>query len=146
MQAERGEEQPRRPTDPKPKMPPPPGPLLVAVGGGCGAACRLYAARAAARPGVPPAVGRYAITAVNIAGSLALGALTASPGLAPAARLALGTGFCGGFTTFSTFSVETVQLLERGRLGLAALHAALNVGGGVTACALGMLLAGAAKG
>ena len=78
--------------------------------------------------------------------SLALGALTASPGLAPAARLALGTGFCGGFTTFSTFSVEAVQLLERGRLGLAALHAALNVGGGVAACALGMLLAGAAKG
>ena len=61
-------------------MPPPPAPLLVAVGGGCGAACRLYAARAAARPGLPPAYGRYAITAVNVAGRCGVAGAAVGPG------------------------------------------------------------------
>lgn len=68
--------------------------------------------------------------AANLAGGWLIGLLVAlfqaHPGLDPAWRLALVTGFLGALTTFSTFSIETVQLLQDGRaaqaLALAALH------------------------
>ena len=68
--------------------------------------------------------------AANLAGGWLIGFLVAlfqaQPGIDPAWRLALITGFLGALTTFSTFSMETVQLLESDQLGqalgLAALH------------------------
>ena len=68
--------------------------------------------------------------AANLAGGWLIGFLVAlfqaQPGIDPAWRLALITGFLGALTTFSTFSMETVQLLEADQLGqalgLAALH------------------------
>ncbi len=68
--------------------------------------------------------------AANLVGGyligLLLGVFNAHPGIDPLWRLALVTGFLGALTTFSTFSAETVQLLQAGRpgmaLGLAALH------------------------
>ncbi|MFT8872013.1 MAG: CrcB family protein [Sporolactobacillus sp.] len=55
------------------------------------------------------------------------------------ARLAsaIGTGFVGSFTTFSTFSLESVQLFQRGAYCLAALYVLLSAFGGLAACLLG---------
>ena len=68
---------------------------------------------------------------INITGSLLLGfimryALT-SGAISPETRILLTTGYCGGYTTFSTFSYETALLLEEGELQRAALYAGLSV-------------------
>jgi fluoride exporter len=68
---------------------------------------------------------------VNVIGSLFLG-LIASASLergliGPEARLLLAVGFCGGFTTMSTFSYESVSLLGQGAVGLAAWNMILNL-------------------
>ena len=87
--------------------------LAVLVGGMLGAPTRYLADRAIAalRDSVFP-MGTFA---VNMTGSLVLGFLLGAQrhlGLPPAAFALLGTGFCGGLTTFSTFGYETLQLLE----------------------------------
>jgi len=67
----------------------------------------------------------WATLVINVTGSLLLGVLTGlvifhgTPG---ALRTVLGTGFCGGYTTFSTASFETVRLLQQGRRGPALLN------------------------
>jgi CrcB protein len=68
---------------------------------------------------------------INITGSLLLGfimryALT-SGAISPETRILLTTGFCGGYTTFSTFSYETALLLEEGEFYRAALYIGLSV-------------------
>ena len=79
--------------------------------------------------------------AVNVLGSFALGALTA--GLAQNAALLtlFGTGFCGAFTTFSSFAVETVELYESGARSRAVANAAVNLVGALLAVGLGGWLA-----
>jgi len=65
---------------------------------------------------------------VNVVGSFVIGlaaAATAADGpwpLAPDLRLFITVGFCGGFTTFSAFSLQTLQLIQSGQLGAAALN------------------------
>ncbi|WP_150266534.1 fluoride efflux transporter CrcB [Paenibacillus tepidiphilus] len=60
---------------------------------------------------------------INVAGSLLLGMLAGAKGHLPEAVYYFGgTGFCGGFTTFSTFGYETMQLLERKQKGGALLY------------------------
>lgn len=91
--------------------------LLVFLGGALGAPARYLVDRAvqARRDAVFP-LGTFA---VNLAGSALLGALTAATrhlGLPREVALLAGTGFCGGLTTFSTFSFETIRLLEEGSL------------------------------
>jgi len=61
--------------------------------------------------------------------------------LAPEWRLACVTGFLGALTTFSTFSAESVALLQSGRAGLAILHSATHLIGAVVATGLGVLSA-----
>jgi CrcB protein len=72
---------------------------------------------------------------INFVGSFALGWLTAwlnRVGKVPAwVKPGIGTGLIGSFTTFSTFSVETVSLLEQQLWGLAALYAGLSLVGGL---------------
>lgn len=63
--------------------------------------------------------------------------------LDPAWRLALVTGFLGALTTFSTFSVEVVAMLQQGRMLLAAGNAALHLFGSLALTAMGMKMAGA---
>jgi CrcB protein len=81
---------------------------------------------------------------INVTGSLLLGVLTGLAlfhGEPSVVRTVAGTGFCGGYTTFSTASFETVRLAQQGRGGLAALHAVGTLGLTVLAGAAGLLVA-----
>jgi len=68
---------------------------------------------------------------------LALAFFTAQPDLAPQWRLFVVTGFLGGLTTFSSFSGESVTLLQRGEVGWALAHTALHLFGSLLLCAAG---------
>lgn len=77
---------------------------------------------------------------VNVVGSLVLGLVAgaaARAGLPSWAVTLAGTGFCGALTTFSTFSYETVRLVDGGRGRTALLYVAVSVLSGFGACALG---------
>lgn len=81
---------------------------------------------------------------VNVFGSLALGLLlgSAQAGHASTSLVALlGTGFCGGFTTFSTFSFETLRLVEEGSIGSAVVNVLASVGVAMLAASGGWYLA-----
>jgi len=78
---------------------------------------------------------------VNILGSLLIGILTgivAKGSLSPEMKLLLVTGFCGGFTTFSTFANETFSMMKAGDALLAAVYIGASVAIGVLAVFLGM--------
>jgi CrcB protein len=79
--------------------------------------------------------------AANLGGGylvgIALGFFAASPQLAPEWRLFAITGILGGLTTFSTFSGESVLLLQRGDYGWALAHTALHLFGSIACCIAG---------
>lgn len=87
----------------------------------------------------------YGTLAVNVVGSLLLGLIMEgslrSTLLSPDLRFGLTVGFMGGFTTFSTFSYETVKLLEEGSLVAAGANILLNVIVCVVAAIIGIYLA-----
>lgn len=76
---------------------------------------------------------------VNVVGSLLLGIVMAAT-RDPAWRSLLAVGFCGGLTTYSTFSFETLRLVEDGSTGYAAANVLGSVAAGVVAVALGLWL------
>ena len=80
---------------------------------------------------------------VNITGSFLLGAILRyaidTPSLTPELRALLTVGFCGGYTTFSTFSYETVALMEDGEWSRATVYLALSVGLAIAATLLGLI-------
>ena len=80
--------------------------------------------------------------AVNLVGGYLIGLLVAlfqhSPGIDPVWRLVLITGFLGALTTFSSFSAETVAMLQDGRYGLALLQCSLHLFGSLALTALGL--------
>ena len=82
---------------------------------------------------------------VNVTGSFLLGLFLRygmeTPALTPELRAFLTIGFCGGYTTFSTFSYETVALLEDGQWGRALLYVGLSLGLSVAATLLGLIAA-----
>ncbi len=80
---------------------------------------------------------------VNCVGGLLIGAALAWFERSPneLLRLLVVTGFLGGFTTFSAFSVESLLMLQRAEFGIAALHAAAHVLGALAAAAVGFRLA-----
>jgi CrcB protein len=106
--------------------------LLVALGGALGSVAR-YAVSVLALSmlggGFP-----WGTLAVNVLGSAAIG-IAAGAGLEGGARLLVITGFLGGFTTFSAFSLETASLAERAP-GLAALYVAASICLGLAAFGL----------
>lgn len=117
--------------------------LAVAAGGALGALAR-YGLTAA----VHAAVGRgfpWGTLAANVLGSFAMGLLYVllleRSAAGPELRALLLTGFLGAFTTFSTFSVETLDLLEAGALGRAAVNVAVSVAACLAAAWLGTGLA-----
>lgn len=115
--------------------------LGVGVAGGLGAVLRFVVdgALSARRPSSFP----LATLLINVSGSLLLGAVTgvamlgtSSPGWA----VVVGSGFCGGFTTFSTTSVASVRLAQDGLTGLAVLNALGTLLLSVTAAGAGLAL------
>jgi len=113
--------------------------VLVGLGGALGAVARhAVFGRVDNTTDVPGAT-----LAVNVLGSLALGAATglgASGVLGGDALLFVGTGACGAFTTFSTFAFETVDRADRG-LGVAVANAGSTLALALLAAALGFRLA-----
>jgi CrcB protein len=77
---------------------------------------------------------------INVAGSFLLGLLAAEPWFSRDVREGIGVGFLGGFTTFSTFSVQIVLEVEAGEPARAGLYLAASVVGGVAAAAAGFAL------
>ncbi|EJF68963.1 MULTISPECIES: fluoride efflux transporter CrcB [Pseudomonas] len=114
--------------------------IVIAIGASLGAWLRwiLGMKLNALFPTIPPGtvvanmVGGYII-------GLAIAFLAASPTLSPEWRLLIITGFCGGLTTFSTFSAETVALIQEGRLLWALGSIALHVLGSLAMTAAGLL-------
>ncbi|SMD03725.1 camphor resistance protein CrcB [Fulvimarina manganoxydans] len=109
--------------------------LLVMAGGGLGAGMRHLSGLAAMRllgTGFP-----WGTALVNILGSFLMGVLiellARKVDASAAWRLFLATGFLGGFTTFSSFSLDTALLIERGSMGLAFLYVAGSVLIGIVA-------------
>lgn len=78
--------------------------------------------------------------AINVIGSFALGVLLAAGWGSDAARSAIGVGFLGGFTTYSTFSVQTVMAADSGRWMLAGSYLGGSVVLGILAAAAGIAL------
>lgn len=117
--------------------------LYVAVGGVLGSLARFAVGGWAAGAGGPPIP--WGTLLVNLLGSLLLGVLMrALPewGVSMEARALLTVGFCGSFTTFSTFGYETWALLQGGAHGLAALYVLASVVLGIAGVAAGLWLAG----
>lgn len=109
--------------------------FLVALGGALGAAARFLLGEAMA-----PLARTFPVhtLAINVLGSFVLGLVIATTPATGAARLLVGVGVCGGFTTFSTYSAEVVALSEQGQLARAAGYAAASVGLGIGAMVLGL--------
>jgi CrcB protein len=112
--------------------------LLVLVGGAVGAPARLVVDRwVQSRHSSPFPWGTFV---VNVAGCAVLGVVAGAVSAAdgPAWLLTLlGTGFCGALTTFSTFSFETVRVVEEGSTRVAVGYLGLSVAVGLAVCALG---------
>ena len=115
------------------------GALLIA--GAVGAVIRYALSRAyPVRPGHLPG----GILIVNVVGSLVAGAvigLAERAAISDDVRLVLLTGFCGGLTTFSTWSVETIELVDGGRWRAAILNVLVTLALGLGAAVAGYLIA-----
>jgi CrcB protein len=104
---------------------------VVGAGGAIGAVLRYWVGEWVATEAFP-----LSTLAVNVGGSFVL-ALVTFGGLEGQVALLLGTGVCGSFTTFSSFSFETVRLYETGE----RVRAAANALGTLLACLLAVALA-----
>ena len=117
--------------------------FLVMIGGAVGSALRYLLGRlslALFGPGFP-----WGTLAANVFGGLAMGLLAgwlvaAMPADSEQWRLLIGIGLIGGFTTFSTFSLETVNMIQRGDLAVAAAYVAVSVAGAILALFAGLAL------
>ena len=117
--------------------------LLLALGGVAGALCRYHGARLAqARTSNAFPLGTWLI---NLSGSLLLGLLLGLLSHAPSrlsteTSLLLGTGFCGAYTTFSSFAFETIQLWRQACYHQAVINLVSQPICGVFAAWLGLIL------
>ncbi|MEO8579837.1 MAG: fluoride efflux transporter CrcB [Gemmatimonadales bacterium] len=113
--------------------------LLIAVGGAAGSLLRYLVGGAVQRT----SAGGFPVGTmfVNVSGCFLIGILLRqflNMQLSPELRAFLIVGFCGGFTTFSTFSAETVGLIEGGEYGRATGYVILSVGLCILATLAGM--------
>lgn len=100
--------------------------VWIALGGAAGSVARALVAMSL------PARFPWATLLVNVTGSLLIGWIMARLGpiegdTAASLRNLLTTGFCGGFTTFSTFSWQTLEQMQKGQWGAAAANVLLSV-------------------
>ena len=111
---------------------------LVGLFGAAGALCRYGLGVAVGQQSFP-----WTTLGINVAGSFLLGVVVVAGPVKLDGDLttAIGIGFLGAFTTFSTFSVETQTMLRDDRVGAAAAYVALSVVAGIAAAALGYLTA-----
>jgi fluoride exporter len=116
--------------------------LLIALGGAFGASFRFYLSQLILNwlgKGFP-----FATLAVNISGSLIMGALYGliEQGVIEVSvyRTLIGIGFLGAFTTFSTFSLDTLLLIQQGDVLKATVNILLNVSLCIFAAAFGMFI------
>ncbi|PHM63458.1 fluoride efflux transporter CrcB [Xenorhabdus ishibashii] len=111
--------------------------FAVFIGGGLGSVLRWLISIRLNTPSSPIAVGTLTANCVGafIIG-LGLAYFNKATHLDPIWKLMLTTGFCGGLTTFSTFSAEVVCLLQAGKIGLALLSILANVTGSLLMTAL----------
>ncbi len=113
--------------------------LWLSLAGGTGALVRFVADGL-----IRTKLGRdfpWGTTLVNISGSLILGVIIGlmwQQDISSTTKLIIGTGFCGGYTTFSTASFETVRLIEEKRFTYAILHSLGNLCLTVIAVAFGI--------
>lgn len=115
--------------------------LLVAAAGAAGVLARYGLSSSVHGSALP-----WTTAAINLAGSFLLGVLVVVDWWTPEARTAVGVGFLGGFTTYSTFSVQAVLEADGGRWGTAVAYVAVSVVGGIACAAAGFLLARAVRG
>lgn len=115
---------------------------FVALGGACGASLRFYISQIMFNwlgKGFP-----FATLAVNISGSLIMGFLYGliEQGILEVSiyRTLIGIGFLGAFTTFSTFSLDSLLLIQQGEMLKAMINILLNVGLCIFAAAIGMFI------
>ena len=117
--------------------------LVVALGGGIGACLRYLIGLI---PLKDPFTFPVKTLFINILGCFVIGLIAAiaakTTSLSPRTVLFIKTGLCGGFTTFSTFALETETLLKTGHIGLAVLYVALSVVVGVGLAFAGQLVVG----
>ncbi len=116
--------------------------IAVGIGGAIGAMMRYGVSQI---PQFTPSLFPYATLAVNVLGSFVIGvvagAVSKTSILSPAAAVFWKAGFCGGLTTFSTFSLETVGLFEKKQWGIAGAYIAASIALTIAGAALGGLLA-----
>lgn len=113
--------------------------LLVALGGALGSAARYGVALVGLRIGLQFPIGTLA---ANILGCLIIGIISQlavkNQLLSPEIRFFLAAGFCGGFTTFSTFMLEVSNLLEYHKIIMAAIYVGVSAVGGLLAVYVGI--------
>jgi CrcB protein len=119
--------------------------LAVAAGGATGSVARYVLGTLLLRvsSGFP-----VSTLLINVAGSFLIGLLARlfdAPDHLQVLRVALTVGICGGFTTFSTFSAETVTLLQQGKAGRAALYVTVSLVLGVSATFAGLAVGRTAR-
>ncbi len=117
--------------------------LLVGIGGAAGSMARY---------GIGTVIGKYVANpfpvgtfSINIIGSLLIGILfglvAKNQWLQEGGMLLLASGFCGGFTTFSTFALENVNMFQKGQSAMAIIYVGASVIAGLLLCRAGMWLA-----
>jgi len=117
--------------------------VLIALAGGVGAIARFVLDGVIQdRTDSPLPLGTFVI---NVTGSFLLGVLAGlviSHGVSTDAKLIAGTGFLGGYTTFSTYAYETLRLVEDRSDALATLNLLASIAIGLAAAATGLLVSG----
>jgi len=113
--------------------------LIVFLGGGAGSVVRYLISKLYSQNPVFP----YGTLTSNFISCIIFGAVimwgTQKLHLNPLLKLLLLTGFCGGFSTFSSFTFETIELFKNGNTGLAMLNVLLNLSLSISGLFIGMM-------